>query len=212
MSEFSSSSVPPLDKLREMIAQLDTETSDSTSLDAVSLPTTQDAIRPASDASNTETSSTPSLAESIFEHSSDAMFLLQDFVCISCNPASCRLFGCDCEQIYDENFLLRVSQLFDVEQDWITTVIEHLTRNNAIEFEIQRNDADVWCELSLRKIEFNGGQNVLAVARDISKRKHAELELSRNIEFVQCANNALPEPVSVKSPNLDFFLVNDSFC
>ncbi|MFK7768293.1 MAG: EAL domain-containing protein [Mariniblastus sp.] len=161
--------------------------------------------------------STKAFVDTILEHTQDGFVVLEKYHSVANNYVALSLFGCDQQTIDEYNFLRIVSANFEVDADWPAAVMQLLENDSIVEQEIKRisvdeSAEDFWCELTLRKSVVDGRDQVFVTARDISRRKEYEFALARNRDFLHNTINAVPEPLSVKSANLDIVLVNDSFC
>lgn len=154
------------------------------------------------------------LAQTIVEHSNDAIVVLRDSRCIFANPMASRLFQCTLETLHQSNLFQLIAENFRVEKDWLEHLKQQILKGSVIDQELERlgDDGSFWCQLTIRKFQVDGTDQLLVVARDISKRKAFESELGRNHDFLHHTINAIPEPLAVKSSDLEIVLVNDSFC
>ncbi len=219
--EFNTTRGSSLDHLREVIAHIDSCILDVNRYDGAlvlnpdgpseprcldieldELPVGELAVEPST------------LAESVVHSSDDAVIILSGLGCVSSNPAASRIFNCPSAQLLSQNFLHLVKQVFAVKQDWIDEMNRRLAQEDTFSFDLKKKSSrpGVWYEFRVRKIVLEGEEHRLVEMRDISTRKNYELELIRNCEFLLNTINAVPEPISVKSSNLDIVLVNDSFC
>ncbi|WP_455221186.1 PAS domain-containing hybrid sensor histidine kinase/response regulator [Kaarinaea lacus] len=120
---------------------------------------------------------------SLFEVSHDALLLLDEKRFIDCNPVSLQLFACPSR----ENFLkLSPADLSPPKQpngmdsrELSAHYIQKAFRDGGLRFEwlVQRcDDTQFDCEVQLSRMELNEKPLLLAVCRDITERKQAELE------------------------------------
>ena len=158
---------------------------------------------------------TVGLAEAILDQCPDAMIVLSNFFGVSCNANACELFGLPKNEILEKNFLQLISQTFKVGQEWLKGFEEGLKQDALIECEIQRHQQGGWFELSFRKVEFGGQQQILAIFRDISRRKHFELRLEHKRDLLKNTITAVPETIgvepsdSVQASDFDTVVDND---
>ncbi len=138
---------------------------------------------------------------SLFEHASDAIFVLKDDRFVDCNTKTLEIFGCSREQIIDsppsefspelqhggrnsrQKSLEKINQAYDgIPQffEWTHS------RTDGTEFET---------EVSLKRIELSGVPHLLAIVRDITQRKKTEEALRESEEkyrlFVERASDGI---------------------
>lgn len=218
MTDTPSTRSSSLDHLRDVIAHIDTCMSEedlSASANSSIPQLAQFPLAAELNESKAELVVEPStLAESVLHNSHDAMLVLRQLYCVSCNPAACELFDCPESRIRQHNFLQLVFQAFVVTEIWIDELIERLTCDEFLRFDLKRRNSRsvLWSEFNIRRIELKGAEHLVVEIRDISDRKNREIELKRNCDFLLNTINAVPEPLSVKSSDLNVVLVNDSFC
>jgi len=120
---------------------------------------------------------------SLFEVSHDALLLLDEKGFIDCNPVSLQLFTCPSR----ENFLkLSLADISPPRQpngmdsrELAAHYIQKAFRDGGLRFEwlVQRCDQTRFdCEVQLSRMELDEKPLLLAVCRDITERKQAELE------------------------------------
>jgi PAS domain S-box-containing protein len=125
----------------------------------------------------------------VFDNSPDAILILDNGVFIDCNQAALRMFGYGSK---DQLLSLSPSDLSPANQpDGSTSSLksEELIRatlergNHRFEWQARKSDGSEFpVEVLLTAIPFKGKQAVYAVWRDITRRKQAELELSKSRE------------------------------
>jgi diguanylate cyclase (GGDEF)-like protein/PAS domain S-box-containing protein len=161
------------------------------------------------------------MAEAVFLRAQDAVIVLSDFQCVASNPAALATFVCSEEQMRDGNFLSLIAQKFDVGKNFVAELEDQLIRESSVVHELSRSSVQSaqpqsgsteWYEFRFRKIDLNGANHIMLNVVDVSDRKNRENELAKQCNFLIKTINAVPEPVSVKSSNLEIVLVNDSFC
>jgi diguanylate cyclase (GGDEF)-like protein/PAS domain S-box-containing protein len=154
------------------------------------------------------------LTQAILEYSRDAIVVLQGMKLLSCNKVAESLFGLDRDSHLGCNFLRLLRENFETKGEQRKLLIRELIRQGVVEQEIRRDGRQdsIWYELRLKEFEQDEQHRTLVLAHDISERKKYEIELSKSRDFLNHTLNAVPEPLSVKSANLEIVLVNDAFC
>jgi PAS domain S-box-containing protein len=120
----------------------------------------------------------------LFESAGDAIVIVQNDIIMECNEKAQELFGCyDRDQIIKKPLLAfsAVTQLDDrpakeLLQEKITAALEGATQ--AFPWRHQRcNGGRLETEVTLNRIDLGDGGNLLAIIRDVTAQKYAELQL-----------------------------------
>ena len=152
------------------------------------------------------------LAEAVLEYAHDALLVLDGTTLETCNQLSEKMFGLTPAD-RGQDFLQVLRRRLGVSRHWLVTHIRRLRRQGWVEAEVPRGEhPSIWCEIQIRQFRNGDYQRNLMMVRDISRRKRYELELERSRDFLRNTINAVPEPLSVKSSDLEIVLVNDAFC
>ncbi len=156
---------------------------------------------------------TASLANAIFERNRDAILVLKDDRCVSCNGHALRLMAVDASSLIGQwpHWLLGKAE----EPDPLGAAYRLATSLGVARQEAIRHRATgepFWCELSANTFEMNGDTHVLLLVRDISARKAMESEIRRSREFLNKVINAVPDQLYVKSEDDQLLLVNEALC
>lgn len=154
------------------------------------------------------------LAESVLECSRDAIAVLRNMKLVYCNQLAESLFGVDCNKHFGKNLIRVILRNFEVDRKQLRKTVKKLGSGRSTEQEVRRegHKDSIWYDIRLKRFELEGSEHVIVMARDISTRKQYELELARSRDFLSNTINAVPEPLSVKSSNLEIVFVNDAFC
>lgn len=164
--------------------------------------------------SHTPSSENLYLAEAILNYTQDAIVVLDRTRIVACNQLAEKLFGLSDQSGHGISLLKLLQENFEIDHEWIRITASRLLANQVVEQEIRRSNRDhsLWYEVRLRKFLSGTEPRMLLLVRDISRRKHYELELASSRDFLNHTLNAVPEALSVKSSDLEVVLVNDAFC
>lgn len=142
--------------------------------------------------------------EAIFIHQPDSGKILY------CNQAAVEMYGFTADEFYHLNIgdYSLVDEGYSSEKgiEMIQKVFTH--EKYTFEWQNKRKDGTTfWNEISLRKVNFDGADKVVAVCRDISQRKKIEDEL------IKLSLVAKQNPASIVVTNLDANIeyVNEKF-
>lgn len=154
------------------------------------------------------------LAESVLEFSRDAIVVLRGLRVVYCNQLAESLFGVDRSKHFGKNLIRVILKNFEVNRKQLRRTVSKLGSGRSTEQEVRREGHanSIWYEIRLKRFELEGAEHVIVMARDISKRKQYELELARSRDFLSNTINAVPEPLSVKTSDLEIVFVNDAYC
>jgi PAS domain S-box-containing protein len=142
----------------------------------------------------------------LFETANDAIFLMEGQTFIDCNPRALEMYACSREELLNAKPYEfspptqpdgRNSQ--EKAEEKINAAIAG--EGQFFEWEHCRADRSTFtAEVSLNSLELRGRLYLLAIVRDISKRKRAEAELARASElkskFIKVAGHELRTPLS----------------
>lgn len=135
--------------------------------------------------------------QKIFKHTNDAIILfdLEDEIVLDANPAACEMLD------YERQELLSLSPTtihpHEIDRFWefVDLVCEEGTGWTDELSCITKTGDQIPAEVSASAIEFDEGQYVLAVIRDISERKQYERKLERERDRYATLFDSLPNPV-----------------
>jgi len=135
----------------------------------------------------------------LFENASDAIFILEEQICVDCNPAALKIFGRTREQMLGcAPYRFSPPQQPDGEDSLekarrlITRALEG--QNPVFDWVHLRGDGSVFeAEVSLNRLELSGKVFLQAIVRDVTDRKRAERELRQYAATLEVVNRRLQE-------------------
>ncbi len=136
---------------------------------------------------------------SLFETASDAIFILEDEICVDCNSAALRIFGRTREQMLG-CAPYRFSPPLQPDGQDSAVKAKRLIRavldghGRTFEWVHLRGDGTPFdAEVSLNRLEVAGTVYLQAMVRDVTERKHAERELREYAAALEAVNRRLQE-------------------
>ncbi|MBD3170826.1 MAG: PAS domain S-box protein [candidate division Zixibacteria bacterium] len=135
---------------------------------------------------------------SLFEAANDAIFIMNEYKFIDCNPMSLAIFKCTREQLLNQPPHKLSPPIQPDGRDSKEAAIEKMSKalNGEPQFFEWRHchydGTEFDAEVSLNKLELSNKNYILAIVRDITERKKAEREIAENREkYHELYNNAL---------------------
>lgn len=157
------------------------------------------------------------LARTIYARTSDAVLILKDGHCVSCNQNSLRLFECTEPELLDTwPACLTAEKLLGGARDerliraMMTDALDGLP--GLFEAAFQRDDSIAWCEIKMSSFEMNGATHVLVNIADISSRQQFENAVRQHRDFLNSIINSVPDPLCVTDGLNKIVVANDAFC
>lgn len=161
---------------------------------------------------------TQRLADTIFERTNDGVLVFEDTNCIACNDNALELLGGRRDEIvggWPASFDTARNEEGYAAKDSLRQLFENpqLDDTATLELQLQLQDNRVyWAELTVSAFSMKTRSHVLVVVRDVTARKQFEVELRRHRDFLNNIINAVPDPLSVKTPEQELVIANDAFC
>ncbi|MEP6946132.1 MAG: PAS domain S-box protein [Acidobacteriota bacterium] len=152
---------------------------------------------------------------SLFETSSDAIFVLNEGYFLACNPSAELLFGCDKDKIIGQDpsaFSPRDQPDGRLSSEMAR---EHIQRAMAgvpqfFGWKHKRLDGTLFdAEVSLNRVNFDGATHIQATVRDISARKFAADELQRQQAELRVLFDLMPAMIWFKDTKNNILRVNE---
>lgn len=75
----------------------------------------------------------------------------------------------------------------------------------------RKNGNEFFAEVTVSAVDIHNDRFIVAIIRDITKRKQRDAELAEHILFQQALADTIPYPIFVKDPNLKFINVNKAY-
>lgn len=135
----------------------------------------------------------------IFDSTPDAVILHDDKSgkVIDCNQAAVKMYGYETkEEMLNISIKDVSSENHGFDQEKINKKIQRANKNEIYTFEWiakKKNGECFWEEVSLKKTPIAGKGVILAVTRDISKRKKAEIALKESEEKIRLLGDNIPK-------------------
>ncbi|HTN00554.1 EAL domain-containing protein [Planctellipticum variicoloris] len=121
------------------------------------------------------------LANTIFERTCSALFVLKERACIACNRNALRLFGVSRDEVIGQypGFLFTADPRGEDAPGAIFGYEAAMLHGHFCEESIRRrkNGEVFWCEITLSAFRVRGQDHLLAVVKDITRRKQVEEQL-----------------------------------
>ncbi|MBI1912855.1 MAG: PAS domain S-box protein [Deltaproteobacteria bacterium] len=119
----------------------------------------------------------------IFESAMDGMFVIDtEGRYVAVNSAGCRMFGYEKEEFLKSDISLILFPE-DVERSFELGKISWKTGEFLPEYRMRKKDgSEIWVEMTIKPIKVNSNEYALGIKRDITERKYAQAELSKESE------------------------------
>jgi PAS domain S-box-containing protein len=153
--------------------------------------------------------------KSLFEASSDAMFIMDKFKFLDCNSKTSQIFGCGSDKIIGHS-PAEFSPEF--QPDGSESKGRSIEKINAalngfpqfFEWLHKKYDGtEFYAEVSLNRIMINGEYVLHAIVRDISERKKSEKALKESEERYRTIISAFPDIIVITDQNGEVFFANE---
>lgn len=154
------------------------------------------------------------LLRAYFDSANDAIFVLCDEMkFLSCNKMTQQWLGQSEDELTQHNNRIPITELLGNPDfiDYFSCSFKQALDNEAVFFETRinpRKGKERWIELSLKRVDIENGDMVIAIARDISQRKKNIATIKHKTNFDQLTNlpnrNYLIKSIlTKKSPQYD---------
>jgi PAS domain S-box-containing protein len=134
---------------------------------------------------------------------------------LDANPAACELLGWGRQELLTRDVGQISAATAQFSRQEALALIRRAAAGEPQRFEWQarhRNGDLIWTEVGLRRITLDGKPRVMAVGRDISARKRAELALQNSREQFASAFQVSPDAININRLSDGMFLqINDGF-
>jgi len=159
----------------------------------------------------------------LFEKINDAIFILEGFVIVDCNPTAERLFGCPREALigrspFDVSPVLQADGSSSREE--AIRKIQKTMEGTSQFFEWRHLTADGTpfdVDIGLSMVYVDDTEHIVAVMRDITEKKRAEQELRKSEQkFQQLSQefnallDAIPDSILLQSKDLEIVWANNA--
>lgn len=154
----------------------------------------------------------------LFESASDAILLVEQDRILECNQKCLDMFDCTKQQILNKSVLDFSPPTQPDGHDSIEKVQRILAAGEKgaaqfFEWHHQRFDGSQFdAEVNLAPLEKKDQVRFIAIVRDISDRKRAEIELKESKDYLNQVINCIGDPIFVKDEEHKYVLVNDALC
>lgn len=142
----------------------------------------------------------------LFEYANDAIFLLKNYLFIDCNSKALEMFGCKKEEIIGKS-PVDYSPKFQSEgilsESLAIKKMNKVLKGDPQIFEwkhIKKDGTTLDTEVSLTKIEFQNEEYILALVRDITKRKKIESKLKESVSYARALFENTDIPLVIIDP------------
>jgi PAS domain S-box-containing protein len=158
------------------------------------------------------------LADTLLEKTNEAVLVLNDKTCVSCNEKALLLLSCDRRHVIGRwPSPFSPQRLAGGEESAYQLVDMH---RNALQGQcglreiafIHPHGRTVWCEIRMTGFQWRNAQHVFVTATDVSTRKGFEEELRRHGDFLDNIINAVPDPIFVTNDQQKLVLANEAYC
>ncbi|MFQ5583909.1 MAG: PAS domain S-box protein, partial [Calditrichia bacterium] len=139
----------------------------------------------------------------LFESANDAIFLMEGEIFVECNQKTLEMFACTSEQIIGQppyRFSPEKQPDGRNSMEKAHEKIDAAFRGEPQFFQwlhCRYDGTPFYAEVSLNKIELSGKLHLLAVVRDVTKRKEAEEELSKTQALLSAAIEQTPAGIII---------------
>ncbi|NVO11458.1 MAG: PAS domain S-box protein [Bacteroidales bacterium] len=153
--------------------------------------------------------------KSLFEASSDAIFIMNKSKFLDCNSKTSQVFGCGSDKIIGHSpaeFSPKSQpdgrESWEKAQEMINAALAGIPQ--FFEWLYKKyNGAEFYAEVSLNRIMIKGEYLLHAIVRDISERKKTEKALKESEERYRTIIDAFPDIIMISDQNGDIVFAND---
>jgi PAS domain S-box-containing protein len=153
----------------------------------------------------------------IIENAADGIVVIgDDGVIQSFSPAAEQIFGYSSVEVIGEKIELLMPESMHSEHDgypkrYFETGEKPIVGHSHEVIALRKDDTQFPIELAVGEVLLENERIFVGIIRDITERKIAEEELSRQLALIEALVDTLPNPVFVRDPGARYTILNQAF-